>query len=76
MATLAAEPSRRIFVSSIPNIHQLWEVLHTNTLARTVWASARICQSMLGATRTLTTVRRCGAGEGLQRALGRGLRLV
>jgi lysophospholipase L1-like esterase len=51
MATLAQESSRRIFVSSIPNIHQLWEVLHTNALARTVWASAQICQSMLGATR-------------------------
>jgi lysophospholipase L1-like esterase len=54
MATLAAEPSRHIFVSSIPNIHQLWELLHTNSLARTVWASAHICQSMLGATRTAT----------------------
>jgi lysophospholipase L1-like esterase len=53
MATLTQEPSRRIFVSSIPNIHQLWEVLHTNALARTVWASAHICQSMLGATRTV-----------------------
>jgi lysophospholipase L1-like esterase len=51
MATLAQEPSRRIFVSSIPNIHQLWELLHTNSVARTVWATARICQSMLGATR-------------------------
>jgi hypothetical protein len=54
MATLAAEPSRHIFVSSIPNIHQLWELLHTNSVARTVWASAHICQSMLGATRTAT----------------------
>ena len=52
MAALAAAPSRRIFVSSLPNIYQLWEVLHTNALARAVWASANICQSMLGATRT------------------------
>ena len=52
MATLAQDQSRRIFVSSIPNIFQLWEVLHTNALARAVWASAQICQSMLGATRT------------------------
>jgi lysophospholipase L1-like esterase len=51
MATLAQEPSRRIFVSSIPNIHQLWELLHTNSVARTVWATAHICQSMLGTTR-------------------------
>jgi lysophospholipase L1-like esterase len=52
MVTLTQDPSRRIFVSSIPNIHQLWELLHNNALARTVWASAHICQSMLGATRT------------------------
>jgi lysophospholipase L1-like esterase len=51
MATLARDPSRRIFVSSIPNLYQLWELLHTNPVARTVWASARICQSMLGANR-------------------------
>ena len=41
-----------MLVSSIPNIHQLWEVLHTSSLARWVWATAKICQSMLGATRT------------------------
>jgi lysophospholipase L1-like esterase len=53
MATLAQGlPQARIFVSSIPNIHQLWEVLHTNSTARWVWANFHICQSMLGATRT------------------------
>jgi hypothetical protein len=52
MATLAQDSCRHIFVSSIPNIHQLWELLHTNSVARTVWASAHICQSMLGASRT------------------------
>jgi hypothetical protein len=41
-----------VFVSSIPNIYQLWEVLHTNSLARWVWSTANICQSMLGASRT------------------------
>jgi lysophospholipase L1-like esterase len=41
-----------VFVSSIPNLYQLWQVLHTNSLARWVWATAHICQSMLGATRT------------------------
>src|ERR687892_338477 len=41
-----------VFVSSIPNLYQLWQVLHTNSLARWVWANFRICQSMLGATRT------------------------
>ena len=53
MATLMAQDQDPyVFVSSIPNIHQLWEVLHTNSLARWVWTTAKICQSMLGATRT------------------------
>jgi lysophospholipase L1-like esterase len=53
MATLAQGlPQARIFVSSIPDIHQLWEVLHTNAVARWVWSTAHICQAMLGATRT------------------------
>jgi lysophospholipase L1-like esterase len=53
MATLKQLlPDARIFVSSIPDIYQLWKVLHTNRLARTVWATAGICPSMLGATRT------------------------
>jgi lysophospholipase L1-like esterase len=53
MATLKQQlPRARIFVSSIPDIYQLWKVLHTNRVARTVWAAAGICPSMLGATRT------------------------
>ncbi len=52
MAILKQLPQARIFVSSIPDIYQLWKVLHTNTVARTVWATAHICPSMLGATRT------------------------
>jgi lysophospholipase L1-like esterase len=36
-----------IFVSSIPNIYQLWSVLHTNGTAESVWYGAQICQSML-----------------------------
>jgi lysophospholipase L1-like esterase len=53
MATLKQQlPQARIFVSSIPNIYQLWKILHTNRVARTVWATAGICPSMLGATRT------------------------
>jgi lysophospholipase L1-like esterase len=52
MATLLAPgQDRYVFVSSIPNLYQLWQVLHTNSLARTVWAAANICPSMLGATR-------------------------
>jgi lysophospholipase L1-like esterase len=53
MATLKQQlPRARIFVSSIPDLYQLWKVLHTNRVARTVWATAHICPSMLGATRT------------------------
>lgn len=53
MATLKQQlPDARIFVSSIPDIYQLWKVLHTNRVARAVWATAGICPSILGATRT------------------------
>jgi lysophospholipase L1-like esterase len=53
MATLMAQDrDPYVFVSSIPNLYQLWQVLHTNSLARWVWSTANICQSMLGASRT------------------------
>jgi lysophospholipase L1-like esterase len=45
-------PPPLVFVSSIPNIYQLWSTLHTNVAARLVWASARICQSMLSSSNT------------------------
>src|SRR5215213_7755111 len=55
MATLLAPgQDRYVFVSSIPNIYQLWQVLHTNSLARWAWANFHICQSMLAATNTDT----------------------
>ena len=41
-----------IFVSSIPNIYQLWSVLHTNPTAVAVWSFAHICQSMLATSNT------------------------
>ena len=41
-----------IFVSSIPNVFQLWSVLHTNPTAEAVWSFGRICQSMLAASNT------------------------
>jgi lysophospholipase L1-like esterase len=43
-----------VFVGSIPNIYQLWQVLHTNSVARYVWQTAHICQSMLAGTNTET----------------------
>ncbi|HEY1444030.1 MAG TPA: SGNH/GDSL hydrolase family protein [Acidimicrobiales bacterium] len=41
-----------IFVSSIPDIYELWSVLHTNPTAQTVWSAAHICQSMLSTANT------------------------
>jgi lysophospholipase L1-like esterase len=40
-------PATRISIGSIPNIHQLWELLHTNRSAVSTWSSLSICQSML-----------------------------
>jgi lysophospholipase L1-like esterase len=55
MATLMAQDRKPyVFVSSIPNLYQLWQVLHTNSLARWAWANFHICQSMLAATNTDT----------------------
>jgi lysophospholipase L1-like esterase len=55
MATLMAQDRKPyVFVSSIPNLYQLWQVLHTNSLARRAWANFHICQSMLAATNTET----------------------
>ncbi len=48
MATVTAGlPDARIYVVSIPNIYQLWSILHDNFWARSVWWTASICQSML-----------------------------
>jgi hypothetical protein len=43
----AARPDARIAVSSIPNVYHLWEILHTNLGAVTVWSLFGICQSLL-----------------------------
>ena len=48
LTTIAADhPNARIYVVSIPNIYQLWDVLKDNPSARFVWDVANICQSML-----------------------------
>jgi hypothetical protein len=50
MGILAGQqPAPRIFVSSIPDIYRLWQVLHTNPIAQQVWSRAGICPSMLAA---------------------------
>jgi lysophospholipase L1-like esterase len=43
----AGLPEARMDVSSIPNIYNLWKVLHTNLAAVLTWGVAKICQSML-----------------------------
>lgn len=40
-------PDAKIYVVSIPDIYQLWDVLHTNSTAVSRWNSFSICQSML-----------------------------
>jgi lysophospholipase L1-like esterase len=65
MAALMAQDRKPyVFVSSIPNIYQLWQVLHTNSLARWAWANFHICQSMLAATNTETQRQQVVAREG------------
>jgi hypothetical protein len=43
----AALPSTRVFVSSIPDVHQLFSLYRWDLGANSVWAIAGICQSML-----------------------------
>jgi lysophospholipase L1-like esterase len=48
MNTLSSKlPDARIFVASIPNVYNLWSLLHTDPTAVTVWKLYGICQSML-----------------------------
>ncbi len=43
----AGLPDTRVFVASIPNLHQLWSVLRADPLAQVVWQAAGICPAML-----------------------------
>jgi lysophospholipase L1-like esterase len=45
-----ARPGAHVFVSSIPDIYQLWSLLHTK--ASTTWRTLGICQSMLSTSDT------------------------
>jgi lysophospholipase L1-like esterase len=56
LATLdAGLPGRaRIFVASIPDVYQLWQLYHSDGTAQFVWAVAGICQSLLSPSRTET----------------------
>jgi lysophospholipase L1-like esterase len=41
-----------VFVSSIPNVYQLWALFRSDPAAQLVWALAGICQSMLSPANT------------------------
>ena len=48
LATLTSGlPDARIYVLSVPDIYNLWYILHDNASARTAWSLYGICQSML-----------------------------
>jgi lysophospholipase L1-like esterase len=51
-AYLAARPNGHVFVSSIPNLYQLWSLLHTTSAEASTWRTFGICQSMLSASNT------------------------
>ena len=40
-------PDARIAVLSIPDVYNLWSILHNNSSARFIWALGGICQSLL-----------------------------
>jgi len=40
-------PGARVAVHSIPNVHYLWRILHTDPSAVATWNSLDVCQSML-----------------------------
>jgi lysophospholipase L1-like esterase len=48
----ANNPNAKVFVSSIPNIYQLWSVQRSNPAAQNTWKFFGICQSMLSSTNT------------------------
>lgn len=50
----AADPNAEVFVSSIPNVYQLWQLLHNNLSAEATWSTFGICQSMLSSSNTET----------------------
>jgi lysophospholipase L1-like esterase len=54
LTTLDSGLKRRahVFVSSIPDVHQLWDIYHTDLTAQFVWGVANICQSLLSPSRT------------------------
>jgi lysophospholipase L1-like esterase len=62
-----------VFVSSIPDVRQLWDLFHDNGTAQFVWSLAGICQSMLSSDNTEQDREAVSARE---RALNQALRDV
>ncbi|WP_457965497.1 GDSL-type esterase/lipase family protein [Arthrobacter sp. D1-29] len=48
-------PRPKVFVSSIPDLYQLWTVLHSDPAAQAAWSGGSICQSMLSASNSEET---------------------
>ncbi|HSS11317.1 MAG TPA: GDSL-type esterase/lipase family protein [Acidimicrobiales bacterium] len=48
----AADPGAHVFVSSIPNLSQLWNTLHGSWTAEVTWRVAHICSSLLSRSNT------------------------
>ncbi len=47
MSRVMAGTTANVYVVSIPNVYQLWNLFKNNFLARFVWSVAGICQSLL-----------------------------
>jgi lysophospholipase L1-like esterase len=53
LTNLDSAPGKvKIFVASIPNVYHLWELYRSDLIAQSVWAAARICQSLLSLSNT------------------------
>ena len=46
-ALAAGSPNTRVYVLSVPDIYNLWAILHTDSSAVATWNTFSICQSML-----------------------------
>lgn len=58
-------PGGHAFVSSIPDLYNLWSILHTNSSAAAIWNLFKVCQSMLAAGNTEADRQKVVARENL-----------
>jgi len=52
-ALTSLRPQARVFVTSIPNVNQLWSLLHGDARAQKAWDRYHICPSVLASSRTV-----------------------